>query len=105
VDVPEDVMSLPYLQGYGNTYDLWQAIVRDSSNSLKGLIQQFIAEQDPVLQSSLMDQILYKWTNSDIVDPTCRGSNIDARQLSVLENMFGQNFTCVHLSDMDDWTS
>jgi Ca2+-binding RTX toxin-like protein len=93
VDVPEDVMSLPYLQGYGNTYDLWQAIARDSSNSLKGLIQQFIAEQDPVLQSSLMDQILYKWTNSDIVDPTSRGSNIDARQLSVLENMFGQNFT------------
>ena len=93
VDVPAVIMSLPYLEGLGNTYDLWQAITRDSSNFLKGLIHQFSVEQDPMLQSALMDKILYKWTNSDTLDPASRGSNMDARQLAVLESMLGQKFS------------
>lgn len=35
LDVPEDIAALPDLQGYGNVYDLQQAMVRDRSGQLK----------------------------------------------------------------------
>jgi len=35
VDVPEDIAALPDVQGYGNVYDLHQAMARDTSGELK----------------------------------------------------------------------
>ncbi|MCL4456177.1 MAG: hypothetical protein M1147_07430 [Nitrospirae bacterium] len=93
LDVPEDIAALPDLQGYGNVYDLQQAIVRDTNGQLKSLVEQFASAIDTATRNSLMEQILFKWTNSDGIDPNSRGSNIDARKLAVLEKFFGQTFT------------
>ena len=95
LDVPADTAALPDLQGYGNVYDLQQAMVRDSSGQLKSLVEQFIAATDPSVCNSLMDQILFKWTGSDGINPTSRGPNIDARKLAVLEKFFAQAFVGV----------
>ena len=38
LEVPPDIDALPDLQGYGNVYDLQQAMVRDGSGQLKGLV-------------------------------------------------------------------
>jgi multidrug efflux pump subunit AcrA (membrane-fusion protein) len=92
LDVPEDVASLPDLQGSGNVYDLQQAMVRDTSGTLKSLIEQFTTTDDIPTRNSLMDQILYKWTGSDTIDPNSRGGAIDARKLTVLEKFYGQAF-------------
>ncbi|MEW6740894.1 MAG: calcium-binding protein [Nitrospirota bacterium] len=77
-------------------YDLQQAMARDrqaaNGEGLKGLIEQFIATTDTAARSSLMDQILFKWTGSDGIDPNSRGGSIDARKLAVLEKFFGQPF-------------
>ncbi|MCL4456170.1 MAG: peptidoglycan DD-metalloendopeptidase family protein, partial [Nitrospirae bacterium] len=96
LDVPPDIAALPDLQGYGNVYDLQQAMTRErqaaNGEGLKGLIEQFITTTDTNARNSIMEQILFKWTNSDTIDPNSRGANIDARKLAVLEKFFGQPF-------------
>ena len=95
LDVPSDIAGLPDLQGYGNVYDLHQAMVRDSSGQLKALVEQFMAATDPIVRNSLMEQILFMWTGSEGIDPNSRGPYIDARRLSVLEKFFGEGFVGV----------
>ena len=46
LDVPEDVAALPDLMGFGNMHDLRQAMVRDGSGALRGLVEQYAAEKD-----------------------------------------------------------
>ncbi len=90
--VTPDIASLPDLRGYGNVYDLQQAIVRDSTGSLKALVESFVAEQNPGTRNTLLEQILFKWTGSDAIDPASRGGSFDARKLSVLEKFYGRDF-------------
>ena len=92
LDVPEDIATLPDLRGYGNVYDLHQAMVRDTSGGLKGLVEQFMAATDVNTRNSLMEQILFKWTGTDTIDPNSRGTQVDARRLTVLEKLFGDAF-------------
>jgi hypothetical protein len=63
-----------------------------SGVSLKNLVEQFISATDSTTRNSLMEQILFKWTGSEGIDPNSRGANIDARKLAVLEKFFGQPF-------------
>ena len=91
--VPEgDISTLPDMQGYGNVYDLQQAMIRDESGQLKALVMKFIETTNTDTRNSLMEQILFKWTGSDTISPTSRGGLIDARKLSVLEKFFGQGY-------------
>jgi hypothetical protein len=48
LDVPADIAALPDLAGYGNVYDLHQAMVRDTTGELKGLVEQFETETTQV---------------------------------------------------------
>ncbi|MFZ5993680.1 MAG: calcium-binding protein [Thermodesulfobacteriota bacterium] len=92
LDVPPEIAALPDLQGYGNVYDLQQAMVRDTSGQLKALVEQFMAATDTSARNSLMEQILFKWTGSDGIDPNSRDVYVDARELAVLEKFFGEQF-------------
>jgi len=40
-----------------------------------------------------MEQILFKWTGVDGIDPNSRGININAREFAVLEKFFGESVT------------
>ena len=91
-DVPNEILQLAYLPGYGNVYDSWQAMVRDQSGTLQNLITSFSTENDPSIRINILDQILFKWTKSDTIDPTSRGGTIDARHLTVLEDFYGTPF-------------
>ncbi|KAF0215350.1 MAG: outer membrane adhesin-like, partial [Geobacteraceae bacterium] len=92
LDVPMDIATLPNLQGYGTVYDLQQAMVRDTSGTLKTLVTSFITTTDVAARNALMEQIFLKWTGTENIDPTSRGANIDARKLAALEKMIGQAF-------------
>ena len=98
LDVPDPIASLPSLQGYGNVYDLHQAMAREvlagqpSGVSLKDLVGQFVEAADVAARNSLMEQILFKWTGSEAVDPESRGGLFDARKLAVLETLFGRAY-------------
>ena len=90
--ISDDIMNLPYLPGHGMVYDSWQSMTRDSSGVLKELIQNFSAEENLENRSKILDQILYKWTGCQDIDPGSRGNNINARQLAVLEKFYGETY-------------
>ena len=90
-ELPEDIVALPEVMGRGNTYWLREAMVRDTSGELKTLVEQFIIETSPTNRYNLLDQILYKWVNSEDVNPDSRGS-FDARKLGVIESFMGHDF-------------
>lgn len=109
LDVPEAISALPDLQGYGNIYDLHQAIVRDASGNLQALVEEFMAETDADvltaaggtisiipssanIRNSTFEQILFKWAGVDTINPASRGGLFDARKLAVLEKFLGQDF-------------
>ncbi len=93
--VPADIAALPDLQGLGNVYDLHQAMVRDAGGALQGLVQSFVQPTATLERNALFEQILFKWTGVESLDPASRGGNIDARQLAVLEAFMGQGFVGV----------
>lgn len=67
VDVSEEVAVLPELSGRGTLYSLQQTIMRDASGKLKGLVEQFAAEEDSVVRRALLEQIMMKW--AEVSDP------------------------------------
>ncbi len=92
LDVPADVAMLPDFRGYGTALSLHQAMARDTSGTLKGLVQSFVSSTDPTQRDVLVDQILYRWTGSGGITPTSRGALMDARQVAVLEAFMGQGY-------------
>ena len=69
LDVPEDVAALPNLMGFGNMHDLRQAMVRDGSGALRGLVEQYAAEKDPSKRGQIFESLLQKWAGVEGVDP------------------------------------
>ncbi len=106
LEVPCEIAALPNLKGYGNLYDLHQAMARESlvpepiehliavqvvvPPALKTLVENFISEDSVAGRALLMDQILFRWAGVSSIDPVSRGPNIDARKLGVLEKFYGQ---------------
>ena len=95
LDVPEDIAALPDLMGFGNMHDLRQAMVRDESGALRGLVEQYAAEKDPLKRGRIFESLIQKWAGVDGVAPGSRGGQMDARQLAFLEKFFGENFNGV----------
>ena len=42
----EEIQMLPDIEGKGNQYSLHQAMLRDETGTLQGLVEQYIAEKD-----------------------------------------------------------
>ena len=92
VEVRADITELPNLAGMGNVPSLHQAMARDTSRTLKGLVEQWIAA-DSQARDGLLDQIIYHWTGVQDVAPGSRGYNIgDPRQLAALEAVLGEPY-------------
>ena len=99
VEVPDDIAALPDLRGYGQVYNLHQAMARDTSGHLKSLVEQFAAESDPVVLNALTTQIIYAWAGVEDKDPLSRAARIiygnpigDARKLYALEAFLGEGY-------------
>jgi Ca2+-binding RTX toxin-like protein len=92
LSVPAEIAALPELRGLGNVYDLSQAMVRDASGELRGLVQSFVQTTDALQRNVLLEQILFKWTGAEGVDPASRGGHFDARKLHVLEAFAGRGY-------------
>ncbi|MGH8488357.1 MAG: calcium-binding protein [Gammaproteobacteria bacterium] len=92
LDIAPDIAVLPDATGYGNVYDLHQAMARDATGGLKALIDAFAAATTVSQREGLLEQILYKWTASENINPSSRGGHIDARKLSVVEKFMAEEF-------------
>ena len=98
--VPADVLLLPDIEAFGNVYSLQQAMIRDVSGGLKTLVQAFAGEENVVVRNQLLDQILFRWTQSDTIPSASRGAEIDARKVGVLEKFFGSGFNGIEQTGM-----
>jgi Ca2+-binding RTX toxin-like protein len=92
IAVPADVAALPDLHGFGTLYGLRQAMARDTAGTLKGFVTAFVAEAGAAQREALVEQILFRWTGADLVNPGSRGGVMDARLLTVIEAFMGQGF-------------
>ena len=86
---------MPDLMGFGNMHDLRQAMVRDKSNALQGLVEQYAAKKDPSKRGRIFESLIQKWAGVNRLAPGSRGGQMDARQLAFLEKFFGENFNGV----------
>lgn len=59
--MPPGIKSLRDLQGFGNVYDLSQAMVRDTRGQLQAMVGNFMIETNPNARNKLMEQIIFKW--------------------------------------------
>ena len=93
VEIPEDILVLPEIQGFGNVHSLRQAMAQDESGQLRTLVEAFIAAPNEATRLGLMDQILFVWTGSDQYSADSRGAGMkDGRKLYVLEAFMGTEF-------------
>ncbi|MGL5699431.1 MAG: hypothetical protein ACRCYL_09290, partial [Kluyvera sp.] len=86
-EVSLDIAFLPEVAGFGNMPSLHIAMAKDEG--LKEQVKEFI--NNP-MQDGLLDSIVYSWAGVEKVDPSSRGSNIDARILAVMECATGDNY-------------
>lgn len=95
-----EISVLPDLMGSGNVYSLHQAMLRDSSNRIQSLVEQFAAESDSVVRREIMTNLIYAWAGVADIDPNSRaatrtyGNAIgDARKLEALEEFIGEEYS------------
>ncbi|TWI61018.1 hypothetical protein LZ24_03469, partial [Desulfobotulus alkaliphilus] len=92
LDVPQEIALLPDAVGYGNTYSLHQAMVRDETGTLQSLVEDFVAEADPNRRKNLVTDILFTWAGQTEADKNrFRGYEglVDGRKIGVLEAFLG----------------
>ena len=92
VEVPEDIMNLPEIHPMGNTYSLRQAMARDTTGTLKQLVQDFMNAKDTSSRQAKLQDILFAWVGASQINPTSRGSSFDARKLAALEAVTGTSY-------------
>lgn len=90
-DISNEITALPELRGFGNVASLRQTMMTDTTGGLKGLVEKFSDATSRQQRYALMDSIIYKWTGVENVRYGSRGSYMDARQLTALEQLFGES--------------
>jgi Ca2+-binding RTX toxin-like protein len=100
VVIPSNIASLPQLAGSGLMLDLQSEMVEDPQ--LAKLVESFVALPSgtaaSVIESDVIE-IMYQWAGVQSVDPSSRGSDVDARQLEFVEQYLGESFDGVNGSD------
>ena len=94
--IPADVLSLPNLEGYGNTRSLHEGMA--TNVRLKRLVESFVGEKDEVSRAVLMRDILWEWTGVAERESGSRGRYLsEARWLYMVEAMFANSY------EQDGW--
>ena len=84
LEVPEDIAALPDAVGYGTTYSLHQAMVRDDSEELQELVEDFVSSNRRDERLILAEKILFVWTGQDDT-----ASTNFSKEIKVLDSFFG----------------
>ncbi len=91
-EIDMDLYQLPDAIGFGQVHDLRTAMAGDAT--LRKMVEDYIANP----ASNPLDNIIYRWTGSEGVDPNSRDSSngyghvMDARQLVTLEHLSGRGY-------------
>jgi len=91
------IKDLPELYTTGEVLTLRQAMVLNSN--LKNMVDEFAKNYQMGDCKSIIEKIVFEWTNTkDVVDGS-RGSNVSAKHLAVLEKFYGTEFVGVNGSN------
>ncbi len=91
---------LPDLAGYGVVADLHVAMTLDPA--LRVAAEQLVTlsvDVEPGAFFDAFEDFLMTWTGAGDIDPLSRGDYMDARQLGVLEALFGRDYVAAGASD------
>lgn len=91
---------LPDLSGYGVVADLQVAMTLDPA--LRVAAEQLVTlsvDAEPGAFFDAFEDVLMAWTGAEDIDPLSRGDYMDARQLGVLEALFGRDYVAAGASD------
>ncbi|GEM_PF-1684585 len=89
-DINSDVLSLPYVRGFGNMKNLH--IAMSENIELRKLVEQYVADPAVSHISKLIDEIIFTWADVTNEKISSRGSHIDARVVGVLEAATGEQY-------------
>ncbi len=81
--VADAIAALPDAKGYGTTYDLRQAMVRDEGLVLQGLVEEFVNCAERETRLDLVDRILMVWTGQE------DGELTENKKNAILDSFFG----------------
>ena len=88
----EDIKDLPNVRSIGNIASLHTLIKQDETGTLKEYVQQFANSSDRSERERLITDILMYITGANNIDSSSRGSQIDAKKLTVIEKFMGKEF-------------
>ncbi|MDB5801577.1 MAG: putative outer rane adhesin like protein [Rhodocyclales bacterium] len=95
----EEIAALPDLAGSGNMRSLHQAMAHDPSGHIKTLLEQYLADTNPLTRRSALVNLVYAWAGVESVDPGSRAARMiygnaigDARSLAALEAWLGEPY-------------
>lgn len=74
---------------------LFDAIEADTAGNAFEYYMQFQSQNDPAIKHYYLKKLLYRITDSESIDPSSRGGNIDARDLHMIEQFMGRTFVGV----------
>ncbi|MGP4844154.1 calcium-binding protein [Marinobacter sp. 1Y8] len=95
-NLSDEILSLPDAQGFGKVADL--RIAMAGNETLKAMVEEYVAENDPSNRHAMIESIVYEWAGVTGVDPNSRdpsriyGHVMDARQLEALEALVGKDY-------------
>jgi Ca2+-binding RTX toxin-like protein len=93
VPLTSEIAALPDLPGMGSVRSLHQAMMLDTTGTLQGLVESYVATTDRVARAGILQNLIYAWAGVSAVDPASRGEFIaDARMLAALEVFGGRGF-------------
>ena len=90
-----EIEALPQIYAFGEVLNLHQAMAKDKV--LQTMVQNYIAS-DKAKQNEIINDIIYRWANSDQIEPNARDPKkiyshvMDARQLVALEHLTGKGY-------------
>jgi hypothetical protein len=90
----EEIKNLPDYKGYGRTYDLHQAMLRD--NSLKECVKAFMSEKDKTKRIELLNNIIFKLTGVENSNTDYGEFVEDGRRIDALKVFFNEDITSLN---------
>lgn len=92
IEIPEQIAALPNVNGMGNVYSLHKAMTLDATGRLTELVTSFMDTTDESTRKSLISDMLMIMTGAENTEDGSRGVYMDAKKLTALECLLGQEF-------------
>ena len=95
ISLSNEIRALPQVYAFGEVLNLRQAMAKDKV--LQTMVENYIAS-DKATQNEMINDIIYRWANSDQIDPNSRDPKkvyshvMDARMLVALEHLTGKGY-------------